>query len=132
MNDAVLCYVYGNWAYFTTQNLSHQWGDDWNDAPYEYNAGCPYRYGKYDAQAGKQPWAIVKVAFDGNFVAPSEGYNNSPWSVQQINEKAVAWLKPIEGASIFAGVTVAEFIRLIDAGGGHVYLPINAVPAVVP
>ena len=37
-----LCYVDGCWAYFTTQRLDHQWGDDWNDAPYEHNAGPPY------------------------------------------------------------------------------------------
>lgn len=37
-----LCYVKGSFAYFTTQELSKQWGDDWNDAPYEHNAGEPY------------------------------------------------------------------------------------------
>jgi hypothetical protein len=38
----VLCYVDGCWAFFTTKPLSEQWGDDWNDAPYEHNAGRPY------------------------------------------------------------------------------------------
>lgn len=33
MTEAVLCYVDGNCAYFTTQPLDQQWGDDWNDAP---------------------------------------------------------------------------------------------------
>ncbi len=37
-----LCYVEGSWAYFTTQELKNQWGDDWNDTPYEHNAGDPY------------------------------------------------------------------------------------------
>lgn len=37
-----LCYVEGDWAYFTTQPLDKQWGDDWDDAPYEHNAGEPY------------------------------------------------------------------------------------------
>jgi hypothetical protein len=37
-----LCYVKGNWAYFTSRPLSEQTGDDWNDAPYEHNAGTPY------------------------------------------------------------------------------------------
>ena len=40
--DLKLCYVKDNFAYFTTQKLSDQTGDDWNDAPYEYNAGIPY------------------------------------------------------------------------------------------
>lgn len=39
---AVPCYVEGNRAWFTTQSLDKQWGDDWNDAPYEHNAGRPY------------------------------------------------------------------------------------------
>jgi hypothetical protein len=38
----VLCYVEGFWAFFTTRPLAEQWGDDWDDAPYEHNAGRPY------------------------------------------------------------------------------------------
>lgn len=37
-----LCYIDGPWAYFTTQPVAEQWGDDWDDAPYEHNAGDPY------------------------------------------------------------------------------------------
>lgn len=29
-------------AYFTDIDLKDQWGDDWDDAPYEHNAECPY------------------------------------------------------------------------------------------
>ena len=36
-----LCYVEGNKAWFTN-NFEKQWGDDWNDSPYECNAGYPY------------------------------------------------------------------------------------------
>ena len=36
-----LCYVDGNKAWFTN-NFEKQWGDDWNDRPYEHNAGLPY------------------------------------------------------------------------------------------
>jgi hypothetical protein len=42
VSDYKLCYVSGSFAWFTTQELSKQWGDDWNDAPYEHNAGSPY------------------------------------------------------------------------------------------
>ena len=45
-----LCYIDGAWAYFTTQALADVIGDDWNDAPYECNAGAPYEWGAYDAQ----------------------------------------------------------------------------------
>lgn len=40
--EPVLCYVDDKFAYFTTQELAKQWGDDWDDAPYEHNAGEPY------------------------------------------------------------------------------------------
>lgn len=36
--DFKLCYVDDGFAYFTTKPLTEQWGDDWNDAPYEHNA----------------------------------------------------------------------------------------------
>ena len=37
-----LCYVSNGVLYFTNKELSEQWGDDWNDHPYEHNAGEPY------------------------------------------------------------------------------------------
>ena len=42
VNNAVLCFVDKTWAYFTTKPIESQWGDDWDDAPYEHNAGEPY------------------------------------------------------------------------------------------
>ena len=36
-----LCYCANNNMYFTS-DMSAQWGDDWDDRPYEYNAGTPY------------------------------------------------------------------------------------------
>ena len=125
---SVLCYVDAPWAYFTTQKLSEQWGDDWNDAPYEHNAGTPYGYSDHDKKEGRAPWEIVKVAFDGDFETPREGHYNSPWSVEQINAGAVAWLRTSRWRSgkpviIPAGVTLARFCELIRDGGGLVFLP---------
>lgn len=114
--DYKLCYVEGSFAYFTPRSLTEQWGDDWNDAPYEHNAGHPYEDD------------IIKVAFDGDFDAPSEGYTNSPYSVEQINRGAVAWLRTSRWSSrkpfvaISAGVNILEFCRLIREGGGKVYM----------
>ena len=123
----VLCYVDGCWAYFTTRKLSEQWGDDWNDAPYEHNAGRPYEFHEHDRKEGREPWQIVKVAFDGGFETPAEGHNNSPWSVEQINAGAVAWLRTdsyrtTKPVIIPAGVTIERFCELIHEGGGTVYL----------
>ena len=36
-----LCYLENNIMYFTS-DIKNQWGDDWDDRPYEHNAGKPY------------------------------------------------------------------------------------------
>jgi hypothetical protein len=131
--SGVLCYVEGAFAYFTTQPLEKQWGDDWNDAPYEHNAGRPYEWREdYDGKNGKPRWEITKVAFESPLETPSDmGGINSGWSVEQINAKETAWLTdPAYGQRpritrpvVWAGVTIDEFIRLIETEGGTVYLP---------
>ena len=124
MNEPRLCYVRGSWAYFTTQEIGKQWGDDWNDAPYEHNAGTPYE--DYESDRDKKPrrWEITKVAFDGGLNTPDTGHANSPWSVEQINKGAVAWLMDRYGQSgviVKAGVTIPEFKELVYRAGGSVY-----------
>lgn len=124
--EPVLCYVSGCWAYFTTQPLSKQWGDDWNDAPYEHNAGHPYYYDEHDKKAGKEQWEIIEVAFQADLITPKSDYLNSPFSVKQINAGAVAWLRSDqyhrgEIIVIPAGTTLAKFRELINKSGGKVY-----------
>lgn len=124
----VLCYVDGPWAYFTTQKLSKQWGDDWDDAPYEHNAETPYEpHLPRDVDAAGNPlWEITKVAWDGPFIEPSDGHLNSPYTVRQINAGAIAWLRTAHMDKIVciqAGVTLTEFVSKIESGGGKVYLP---------
>jgi len=116
----ILCYVEGCWAYFTTGKLEDQWGDDWNDAPYEHNAGSPYNRPPSDT--------IIKIGWDGPFDTPADlaTGGNSVYSVEDINKGAVAWLKPHSwldtSSAIKAGTTVDEFTKLIEAVGGHVYI----------
>jgi hypothetical protein len=43
--EPVLCYATAGQAWFTT-DLDNQWGDDWNDAPLNCNAGTPYEYSR--------------------------------------------------------------------------------------
>lgn len=121
MSAARLCYVDGSFAYFTTQDLDKQTGDDWNDAPYEHNAGTPYEpYGH------AKDWEIIKVAYDGALETPADiAGMNSRYSVDQINAGQVAWLVDRWGASkvaIQAGVTIEEFTALVKKAGGNVYL----------
>lgn len=130
-NPPVLCYVDGPWAYFTTQELSEQWGDDWNDAPYEHNAGQPYEYSEHDRKNGVEPWQITKVAFDGDLNQPCTGCVDSDISVQDINAGKVAWLYTSKWNSkqvaIHAGATLAEFCELVREAGGTVYLPVPEI-----
>lgn len=126
-----LCYVDGSFAFFTTQKLGKQWGDDWNDAPYEHNAGDPYEPTAKDVSADGSPaWTITKVAFDGPLVSPCEGVVNSRYSVEQINSGAVAWLVTSQWSSgpfvaIPAGVSIVRFCELVWQAGGTVYLPVK-------
>lgn len=143
--EPVLCYVDDQWAYFTTQRLEDQWGDDWNDAPYEHNAGRPYepcwhrKGGKScDCTAcekgwnpdGTPKWVISKVAWNGQLDTPSGGIDrlNSPWSVQDINGGVIPWLRTNKYAGsnvprviIPAGITLSTFRTLVEAVGGQVY-----------
>lgn len=123
--QSVLCYVEGRRAYFTTAPLDSQWGDDWNDAPYEYNAGTPYE------EAG---FTVTSVYFDGPYETPADKADgNSCYSVQSINQGAVAWLAPPSWfisrdkkvRPIPAGTTYQQFCAFMDAAGGTVYEPLK-------
>lgn len=125
-SEHVLCYVIGAWAYFTSQPLDKQWGDDWNDAPYEHNAGHPYDPGPNDLHPDGTPkWTVVQMVWDGPFELPCDHHLNSPYSVEQINAGAVAWLRTDswckEQVVIPAGVTISEFVRLVKKAGGRVW-----------
>lgn len=124
--EPILCYVYDCWAYFTTQSLDKQWGDDWDDAPYEHNAGRPY----YPYKEKGEDWDIIRVAWEGPFDTPDMYHANSPWSVKTINQGAVPWLTNVrnlygnhtEPISIFAGCTLDYFKKEVRRGGGDVYV----------
>jgi len=127
-----LCYVEEPWAWFTTLPLDKQWGDDWNDAPYEHNAGTPYQYIEHNLKRGDEPWTVTKVAYSGGqLYTPSERFTgpNTPFSVEGINNQEVAWLGPDKWTDhnirIWAGTTLADFIGLVHAAGGTVYLPVS-------
>lgn len=120
--NAQLCYVSGNIAYFTTQNLQDQWGDDWEDSPYEHNAGIPYY-----PRNGEQ-YQIITVCFTGSFDQPCD-VSKIYLSVEQINQGVVPWLCTDkwarESKSIFAGTILKDFISIIWQVDGDVYLPLS-------
>jgi len=134
IGDLKLCYVDGRdrFAWFTSIPLADQWGDDWNDAPYEHNAGEPY--GTHKEGSERVEHHLMKVAWDGPYETPAEvGGPNSMWSVERINGGSIAWLIPTswgvtEGADvkpIHAGTSLVDFVIALEKAGGHAYLPHN-------
>jgi hypothetical protein len=125
IDEYKLCYIDGSFAYFTTQPLSEQWGDDWNDAPYEHNAGTPYYFSDYDASKGRKAWDILEIGFRVGMDTPEQVANgNSRYSVESINRGDVAWLRAYgDGKPIYAGVNPLEFQALVMANGGDVFIP---------
>jgi len=122
-----LCYVSGPWAFLTTCPIDKQWGDDWDDAPYEHNAGEPYGWREEYRERGIEPYEITRVSWIGELETPADiaGLNSS-YSVQQINAGAVAWLTTARWSTvpqvvIPAGTTLDDFIRLVERAGGEVY-----------
>lgn len=113
-----LCYVCDNILYFT-DNFKNQWGDDWNDIPYEHNAEEPYDrryYTEYDDEWCKEHGKgnIRYIAFKGGnyyIKEPKDGCCNSPYSVEMINKKVIPWLYCDEAGALFAGATMAEAKR---------------------
>lgn len=130
--DAVLCYVEdirGEMfrAHFTTRALADQWGDDWDDAPYEHNAGLPYEPFDRDKEAGTH-WELTSVDFrHAVLVTPATEVCNSAYSVKDINGGAAPWLSPSQyldevrkpdAVLIAAGITLRDFVGVIYATGG--------------
>ena len=124
--EPVLCYVEHQWAHFTHAPLGMQWGDDWDDAPYEHNAGEPnddYR----DDKGAKVDSRIIKVAFAADLETPADRAGlNSKFSVEDINSLKVPWLqspsystRPI---AIMAGTPLSLFKQMVRSAGGRVYV----------
>lgn len=116
------------YAYFTPVPLNKQWGDDWDDAPYEYNAEIPYD-DVYDENDERTEIEIVRVPFyipydDGWSIRfPKDwGGDNSLFCVRDINAGAVAWIfchgghrkSNTDSVAIHAGCSPSEFLEKIN------------------
>lgn len=108
--------------FFTEADLEKQWGDDWDDAPYDCNAGWPYDDTSYKDKDGKWQHTkhtilVLNISIDNKHcpVTPEEyGYYNSPFCVDTVNQGACAWMffgkdcKPI-----YAGATPLDVFERI-------------------
>ena len=87
--DYELCYVNDNIAWFTSIPLTKQWGDDWNDAPYQHNASTPYDDYKHDNEFIKHD--LIRIAYYGSVSTPAD-FCQVYKSVEEINRGEVPWL----------------------------------------
>lgn len=128
------------YAYFTPLELNEQWGNEWDLDPYIYNAEEPHDFyylplkNNENKDKERKEFEILKVPFFLNrdnwniFLPDSE---TSPYSVQDINNNAIAWIYArntihtmkindeeysinYDGVSILAGDTIPSFKRKID------------------
>lgn len=119
-------------AYFTPRTLDEQTGDDWDDTPYECNAGRPYddfivsskEENGIKVATEIEEYEIIVVPFStrsfNTFVPKdyNDGYN-SHFCVDDINAGAVAWIYDFNAfekkhGAIYAGCTPFEFKKTIN------------------
>lgn len=130
-----LCYVHKNKAYFTN-DFEHCWGDDFDDIPYEHNAGLPYDYWSeliednediFKRKYIHHPIELKELfyEFPCEWVSlPCDNYTNSPFSVEMINKGAIAWI--IGNDFIIPAKTEYEdFIKIVQSNKGIVYVPLS-------
>ncbi len=108
-DDYQLCYVDGNIMYFS-DNFKNQWGDDWDDAPYEYNADPPYEFDPTRDENSGSGRLILAAYFDKAYdiTLPCTNYCNSPYSVRDINLGTVPWLSRRGCGGLMGGATLAD------------------------
>ena len=126
-----LCYIDGNKAWFTN-DFEHQSSDDWDDKPYEHNAEPPSDYWSEmiedNPDCWKRKWIhhpiMLKTLYfetnDWSERRPCDGYSNSPYSVDDINKGAIAWLHT-DKYNIQAGTTMKDFIDIVIKNGGTIW-----------
>lgn len=123
-----LCYVEGQKAYFTS-NFEKQWGDDWNDRPYECNAGEPYddwseliedNEDRHKRKYKNHPIYIETLYFETHDWCESKPCEKGRFSVEEINKGAIAWIIT-DKFCIQAGTTMKDFIKIIKENGGTIW-----------
>lgn len=132
--DARLCYVSPSGrCYFTTAPLDQQHGDDWDDMPYEHNAGPPYEWENWMKVPPYELYDVFVVGpfgmpCDGRWVGTDEGGEEfrTSWSVDLINAGATPWLtwyEESETYGMYAGDGIDNLLRACAECGGTVYWP---------
>ena len=122
--DYKLCYVKDGCAWFTPVPLEKQWGDDWDDAPYECNASEPYDDVR-QADGSYLKHELVRIMFRGDVDEPCQRQPNSVYSVQSINKGETPWLASrydSHDQGVFGGATLNQFIDYAERRGLEFFL----------
>lgn len=127
-DNAQLCYIQDGQAAYFTSRFYDQWGDDWNDAPYEHNAGRPY---------DNEGCSIFHVYIEVNLSSPTEDdrehhITNTGFSVEDLNAGNFPWLRStkysdVGNIRIMGGISYRNFKNLIYAAHGHIWEPIQNI-----
>lgn len=83
--EIIDCERKGNLIRFYLGKNGKQWGDDWDDAPYEHNAGRVYDEFIEDHED-------LAVPFDWEVEQPGDRYNNSPYTKKDMVQRKVPCL----------------------------------------
>lgn len=88
------------------------WGDDWDDAPFEHNAGDPYFNGP-TVESIYQSVVVSRYMVDDIL---TDHYVNSPYSVHDLNERRL-WLLKINGTDFSANDTLSKLKQVLYKWG---------------
>lgn len=106
-----LCIIRGNFACFVS-DYENVRGDDWNDSPYDTNAGWPYK-----------EFEQIGVYFDeGNcFYRPGTSWTQN-YSLDVMRREKIPFIVcSADKGNILPGMTLREFIEVIRYNDGKVY-----------
>lgn len=108
--------------WFTVADMREQWGDDWDDAPYEEDAGEPYD-SYVDENGTCNCYNIytltVELPINRDMLKMPCDYANHSLSACEINSGRAAWLYFVgsrgkcDGISVPAGIRVSEALELL-------------------
>jgi hypothetical protein len=99
--------------YLGSADLKDWWGDDWDDVPYEHNAGTVY---------SEFVTTTIDIAFpfDVQVCEPDEGQVNSPYSKDSFKTKKVPILniRSVFCVYVYMTDTVAKLLDTTHKVGG--------------
>lgn len=126
-HDYFLCYIHNSRAWFTTQRVTSQDGPKWDESHVSmFDEHKPYTFEEaITREIYTEPYLLTSVTFYGENIALFPGLIGSTIPVREMNTGALPWLRMKTLGNyrfIFAGITLANFIREIEQAGGNVYL----------